>query len=216
MRLSFSYRYTGTAALLAGALMAGGLTERRIPEVLAAPLASIATEIDGWVAAGDHKLPDGPAHALNATAYLARTYEKAGRRMEVFVAYYAQQRAGESMHSPKHCLPGAGWEIWKLGSADVPVDGAPVRVNRYSIENGDNREVMFYWYQSKTRIVASEYIGKLLLARDTLITGRTGGSIVRLMTPDTPGATAEGVAFARKLIPEMKRCLVGVDGRTSP
>src|SRR6185437_12035181 len=160
MRLSFSYRYTGTAALLAGALMAGGLTERRIPEVLAAQLASIATGIAGWVAAGDHKLPDGPAHALNATAYLARTYEKAGRRMEVFVAYYANQRAGESMHSPKHCLPGAGWEITKYGVADIQLPSGPVQVNHHTIQKDGDRMAVIYWYQSKRRIIADEYAAK--------------------------------------------------------
>jgi hypothetical protein len=66
--------------------------------------------------------------------------------------------------------------------------------------------LMFYWYQSKTRIVASEYMGKILLARDTLLSGHTAGSIVRIMLPDTPAANAEGVAFATRLIPEVERC----------
>ena len=65
---------------------------------------------------------------------------------------------------------------------------------------------MFYWYQSKTRIVASEYLGKVLLARDTVLNGHTAGSIVRIMFPDTPTASAEGVAFATRLIPEVERC----------
>ena len=66
--------------------------------------------------------------------------------------------------------------------------------------------VMFYWYQSTTRIVASEYVGKVLLARDTLLTGRTGGSIVRIIVPDKPDAERQVVAFAAKLIPEVQRC----------
>jgi len=65
---------------------------------------------------------------------------------------------------------------------------------------------MFYWYQSKGRIVASEYMGKLLLARDTILTGRTAGSIVRFSLPDVPGASEEGVAIAARLIPEVARC----------
>jgi len=110
------------------------------------------------------------------------------------------------MHSPKHCLPGAGWEIWNHDSASIPVRGQQVQINKYSIENAGTRMLMFYWYQSKTRIIASEYLGKVMLARDTILTGHTAGSIVRIMLPDTPAASAEGVRFAARLIPEVERC----------
>ena len=126
--------------------------------------------------------------------------------LELFIAYYAQQRAGESMHSPKHCLPGGGWEIWKQDSELLTVRGKQFEINKYSIQNSGSRMLMFYWYQSKTRIVASEYIGKLLLARDTLLSGHTSGSIVRIMLPDSPAISNEGLAFATRLIPEVERC----------
>lgn len=207
MPILCSSRYLGTTAVLVGALVAGNLTERRIPERLAFPLEQISQQIAGWRATGDYTLPPPTIHALNATAYLARGYQRGDQRLDLFVAYYAQQRAGESMHSPKHCLPGAGWEIWQLGSAWVPLVSESVKINGYSIENTGTREVMFYWYQSKSRIVASEYLGKVLLARDTLLTGRTGGSIVRITLADTPAAYHEGVGFASKVIPEVWRCL---------
>ena len=110
------------------------------------------------------------------------------------------------MHSPKHCLPGAGWEIWKHDSMLIPLDGQHIRVNKYSIQNQGARMLMVYWYQSKDRIVANEYFGKLLLARDTVLTGHTAGSIVRIVLPDVPGADQDGAAFASKLIPQVQRC----------
>jgi len=207
MSTVISFRYFATAAVLVGTLLAGNLTERRISEKLTFPLEQIRQEISGWTALGDEVLPAPTIHALNATAYLARGYQKSGQRLDLFVAFYAQQRAGESMHSPKHCLPGAGWEIWQLGSARVPAGGKSVEINKYSIENSGTRKIMFYWYQSKDRIVASEYLGKVLLARDTLLTGRTGGSIVRVMLADTPAAVQEGEAFASDVIREVWRCL---------
>ena len=110
------------------------------------------------------------------------------------------------MHSPKHCLPGAGWEIWQHDSAMVPINGKRYEVNQYSIQNAGSRMLMLYWYQSRDRITASEYLGKVLLARDTIMTGHTAGSLVRIMLADVPGAGKEGVAFAAKLIPEVQRC----------
>ena len=112
-----------------------GLTARRIPEPLAVPLDQIDSTIEGWKAAGDRILPAPTLHALSPTAYLVRTYQKDTANLDLFIAYYAQQRAGESMHSPKHCLPGAGWEIWKHDSVSIPVHGNPVQINKYSIQN---------------------------------------------------------------------------------
>lgn len=195
-----------TIALLLGTTLLSGLTSRRIPEPLAVPLDQIASQIAGWTAAGDQTLPAPTLHALAPSSYLVRTYKKAGSQLDLFIAFYAQQRAGESMHSPKHCLPGAGWEIWNHDSAIIPVHGKQVQINKYSIQNSGSRMVMFYWYQSNTRIVASEYLGKVLLARDTVLSGHTAGSIVRIMLPDTQAANAEGIAFATRLIPEVERC----------
>jgi EpsI family protein len=206
IRTFFSIPFTATVVLLAGTIIVSGVTERRIPETLAVPLSGIEPEISGWKVAGEQKLSAGVLSRLIPTEYLSRTYRKGSSELDLFIAFYAQQRAGESMHSPKHCLPGAGWEIWRHDSEWVPVDGTRLKVNKYSVENMGGRMLMFYWYQSKDRVFANEYLGKFLLARDTLLTGRTGGSIVRIMLADTPQGHAEGAAFAREIIPRVKRC----------
>jgi EpsI family protein len=197
--------FPATVILLALTLLGSGLTARRISQPLSVPLARIDSNILGWSTIGDQKLPPETLEKLDATEYLVRTYRKGNENLELFVAFYAQQRAGESMHSPQHCLPGAGWEIWRQETAQVFVNGTAVRINQDRIENLGSRQLMFYWYQSENRIIASEYMGKLLLARDTLVSGRTAGSIVRIILPDAPEATAEGLAFATKLIPVVWR-----------
>jgi EpsI family protein len=194
-----------TAALLAGTILTAGLTSRRISEPLVVPIDKIDSRIDGWQAIGDEKLPDPTVHTLDATSYLVRNYARDNLRISLFIAFYAQQRAGESMHSPKHCLPGAGWEIWRTDSADIPVNGREITVNKYSIQNGGTRMLMFYWYQTKSRVFASEYLGKVLLARDTILTGRTAASIVRFTLPDVPSASEQGISFASRLIPAVQR-----------
>ncbi len=207
MPLSSSYRYLCTTGALLGTLLAGTLTERRISENLAFPLTQIRGQIEGWTAVGDETLPESSLLQLKATSYLSREYQKGDQRLNLFIAYYSQQRAGESMHSPKHCLPGAGWEIWQLGSARVRIDSKTLEINKYSIENAGIRKVMFYWYQSKDRVIASEYLGKVLLARDSLLTGRTAGSIVRVIVADTPAAQSEGTEFSSAAIREVWRSM---------
>jgi EpsI family protein len=202
-----SFRYICTVLLLGATLGAYALTERRPPEFLAMPLDTIDKQIAGWSMTGDEPLTQGVLGRLQLTSYVSRIYQKGGTKLGMFVAYYAQQRAGESMHSPKHCLPGSGWEIWKHGSALVPVNGRQIEINQYSIQNSGQRLLVFYWYQSRERILSSEYMGKILLAKDALLTGHTAGSLVRVTLPDVPAAPEEGVAFASVLIPAMQRCL---------
>jgi len=199
--------YVVTVLLLTATLGGYALSDRRKPDFLAKPLETIDKQIAGWTMVGDEPLTEGVLNRLQLTSYVSRRYEKRGGNLGLFIAYYAQQKAGESMHSPKHCLPGAGWEIWKLDSAMLPVGGSQVKINQYSIQNGGLRMLVFYWYQSKKRIIASEYLGKILLAKDALLDGRSAGSLVRIMLPDTPAADREGKAFAAALIPEMQRCL---------
>ena len=127
--------------------------------------------------------------------------------MDLLIAYYQQQRAGETMHSPKHCLPGAGWEIWNHGTAELQVDGRMQRINQYQIQNAGERLVVLYWYQSRRRIIASEYWAKVLLAKDALSSADTSGSLVRITFPDEPGRLQEGLEFSQALIPEVARCL---------
>jgi EpsI family protein len=204
-----------TVFFLAGTLWLTRNAMRRIPEHLTKPLDDISTSINGWKAVRDERLDEGVLKKLAPTSYLSRTYEKDRERLDVFTAFYAQQRAGESMHSPKHCLPGAGWEIWRHDSALIPTSQGKMKVNKYSIQQAGTRMLMFYWYQSADRVVASEYLGKVLLARDTLLTGRTAGSIVRIMVRDTPQLEHEAVAFGSTLLAEVRRCFSG-DSKSGP
>jgi EpsI family protein len=200
-------RFILTVFTLAATLLTARLMDNRQPEVLARSLAAIDFNIDGWIGTDNPPLSDAVLNELLATSYLSRTYRQGDKKVELFIAYYAQQRGGESMHSPKHCLPGSGWEIWDYGTAPISIDGRMVEINKYSIENSGSRMIVLYWYQSRRRIIASEWQGKLLLVRDALLAGRTGGSLVRLTVPDHPSAVADGLAFSAAIIPRMQRCL---------
>jgi EpsI family protein len=195
--------------LLATTLVGSKVADNRKPESLAQPLDSIGTNIAGFSGnAGNLPLGPGAWEALKCDAYLSRVYRKSGIDADLFIAYYAQQRSGESMHSPKHCLPGAGWEIWDYASTNVAAGGRDFKINKYSISHDGDRRLVLYWYQSKTRIIASEYLGKILLARDALLRNSTAGSIVRIIVPDRPGVLEAARDFASGIIPQVQHCFV--------
>ena len=201
-----SARFLATAALLAGTLALAAFAGRRHSDALARPLSTIPDQLAGWVTVGEPPLSDSVLGKLTPTSYLSRTYQKGNRQLGLFIAYYSQQRTGESMHSPKQCLPGSGWEIWDYGSAMIPVSRGGVRINRYSVHNGGARASVLYWYQSRQRVIASEYLGKILLVKDALVDGNTAGSIVKITIADTPEALTEAIDFAAELMPRVQRC----------
>jgi EpsI family protein len=122
---------------------------------------------------------------LGSGDFLFRAYtNKDAIPVQVFIAYFATQRVGDTMHSPRNCLPGAGWEpTEKSYIALKTADGQTVAVNRYIVQKGDERQLVLYWYQAHGRIVASEYWAKYYLVRDAIRMNRSDGALVRITTP---------------------------------
>jgi exosortase D (VPLPA-CTERM-specific) len=150
-------------------------------------------------------------HALKLNDYLLADYVGADKRpLNMYVAYYASQRKGESVHSPRSCIPGGGWEITSLSESSVPATaaGKQLRVNRVVIERAGERQLVYYWFQQRGRIVTNEYLVKWFLFWDALTRNRTDGALVRLMTNVGPGgdiAEAERrlAAFASAIGPRL-------------
>lgn len=123
----------------------------------------------------------------------------------LYVGYYGSQRTGVTYHSPKNCLPGAGWQVMASHPLTVAVPGGrSITINNVLIQKGLDRQVILYWYHDRGRVIASEYWAKAYLIWDALTHTRTDGALVRLSIPVT--TTAEqavqvGIAFLQDLWP---------------
>src|SRR5215831_11891671 len=148
MRAPSPWSVVALTGILSATLVASVLSERRHPDTMAYPLESIPRALAGWQYQQDSLLPPRTFRRLVPSDYISRVYAKGPAHLGLLVAYYAEQRTGESMHSPKHCLPGSGWEIWRYGSARVPVNGRYVVVNNYFVQKEGVRAIVLYWYQS--------------------------------------------------------------------
>lgn len=147
-------------------------------------------EID--VAGMDHYLfrayvPPGVAagvtpRASGATSG-ATTAAAAVPPFSLYVGYYRSQAQGHTIHSPKNCLPGSGWEALHAREATVSAGGREVPVNRYLLQRGDERVLVLYWYQGRGRVQANEYRVKLDLLRDSALHNRSDEALVRIVVP---------------------------------
>ncbi len=120
--------------------------------------------------------------------YLFRVYRDpdasvSGSWFSVYIGYYDQQTQGKTIHSPKNCLPGAGWEPLASETARVPTPGGEVQVNRYLLQRKDERALVFYWYQGRGRVQANEYVVKWDLLRDSALKRRSDEALVRVVVP---------------------------------
>jgi len=163
----------------------------------------LSYEIGEWRGNDDGALDPETAAQLGADAYLTRTYSAApGNDVALYVAYYASQRPGVSIHSPLHCLPGTGWE--PIDDATLPIAAGAVR--RVTMQKNLDRVVVIYWYQMHGRAVASEVKSKVYGLFDRIRTGRSEAALVRLAVPitgDADAAAARGLAFVNDLLPQL-------------
>jgi len=126
---------------------------------------------------------------LALTDYLLNNYRRnSGPPVNFYVAYYASQRKGISPHSPRVCVPGGGWSITDIQRTMIDVDGreTPLNINRAIVQNGRNRQLVYYWFKQRGRDMSNEYWMKWYLLTDSLSMNRTDGSLVRLTTPILP------------------------------
>lgn len=151
------------------------------------PLREVPVQLGSWHQAGaDQRFDEQTESVLRADDYISRTYERAdGSAASFYVGYYATQRTGATYHSPLNCLPGAGWELNDPAAVTItPADGSPAfEANRYIVQNGDNRQLLIYWYQGRGRKLASEYWGKIYTVVDSIRRRRSDGAMVRVMMP---------------------------------
>lgn len=116
--------------------------------------------------------------------------------INLYVAYYGSQKKGQSAHSPRTCIPGGGWEITSLQT--VQIDGAraavpPLWVNRVLIQKGDQKQLVYYWFQQRGRLLTNEYLVKFYLLWDAVTLNRTDGALVRLTAAISSGESESSV-----------------------
>jgi len=165
------------------------------------PLAEFPHQLGQW-SGTDVAIPPDVREVLGPGDFLLRVYQNMEVEQpsaDLFIAYFPSQRAGDTIHSPKNCLPGAGWSPVDSSRITLTLpDRAPFPVNRYVISKGPDRELVLYWYQAHNRAVASEYWAKFYLVADSIRLNRSDGALIRVTTPLRADETQD--AAERRLI----------------
>jgi len=212
---ALSLRFVIAAALMAATavlLQAHSRSEFFPPRQ---PLSSLPLHLGAW-AGQEYALDQQTLDILGPGEFLLRDYEDASQPqlpIGLFIAYFPSQKAGDTIHSPNHCLPGAGWvpTLRQLAQISRP-DGSSFPANRYVVSKEGNRQLVLYWFEAHGRAVASEYWAKYYLVADSVRMNRSDGGLVRLMSPMYPGETPDAaqariMKVGSQLLPLLDNCL---------
>lgn len=173
-------------------------------------------ELGPWSCGEREIVEAGIVRKLDVTDYLLCAYRRPEplEFVSVYVGYHESQvrrKGGASstaIHPPRHCLPGSGWDIIAAEVAPIQVgqpDAEPIRVNRLTIARGETRALVYYWYQSRGRVIAEDWKKIVYQFWDRATRHRTDGSLVRFTIPVVRGnlerADAAFLDLARRMAP---------------
>jgi exosortase D (VPLPA-CTERM-specific) len=199
-----------TAIVTAGAIAGLTVPERQATIPNRKEFSEFPMQVADW---GGHRgiLDKVYLDALDLTDYLVADYVRGGGYpINFYSAYYSEQKGFNRIHSPRNCIPGGGWEITELTQHDIPLgsSGRTLPVNRVVIELGNQKELVYYWYQERGRAMTNENIVKWYLFWDSVSRNRTDGALVRIVAPLPRNASVAAVdadmqRFAANVEPQL-------------
>ncbi|MGA3115089.1 MAG: exosortase C-terminal domain/associated protein EpsI [Syntrophobacteraceae bacterium] len=205
-------RFIITIFILILAIIAGNLPASPEPVLTRTSLKEFPSKIGDWTLQKEQKIDDKSMAVLQVDDYTVRTYANSkGESISLYIGYFKTQKEGKTNHSPRQCLPGAGWSPIETTSLmlDVPAaNSGQIPANRYLMEKGDEKELFLFWYQGRGRQLANEYIVKAYLMWDSITRNRTDGALIRVNAPASSNpdkALEKLMEFIRSFYPVLSK-----------
>jgi len=160
------------------------LIGRNIPVPLSRPLDELSADIGDWRSTNEH-LEARVLEKLGTDDILMRRYvDSRGDTIMLYISYFERQQQGEISHSPKNCLPGAGWQEKTATRIPYPVPrGEPGLINEIVFDKAGQEQLVYYWFQERGRVLASEYWVKWYLIWDVITRQHSNGALLRVSAP---------------------------------
>ena len=175
------------------------------------PLNQIPTSVGNWRMVQEAYFNPEMLAVLRPTDYLYRVYkDPAGNRVTLYLGYHAGGADSGPIHSPKHCLPGSGWFEISEKQQTVSLQQGELPVVQAVYQNDDQKEMFFYYFQVKGRVLTSEYALKLAEVVNSLLYNRRDSAFIRISVPFTENraqAAQAGENFVARIHPHIATVL---------
>lgn len=183
-----------------------------------APVAlTLPESANGWQRGRSTTLPWSPTY-VGAAATQSSSYERAGRAVHAYVAYYRAQTQGrELVSSANALLPPAATQLRErpLGALPLRWSGASVDARSSEVISDHGRWLTASWYWVDGALTANDYRAKARQAIARLTFRGDDGAVVILVAPEHESveeARATLQAFASEMGPSLTRAIVNARG----
>lgn len=179
-------RFALSGAVLVAALLAMQLRSSGEPVPIREPLEAFPNQVGSWQGREGTIFDDDTLYVLKVKDYVVRRYvNQDGKSLWLYIGYWDTQRKGAQMHSPRNCLPGAGWEPLEATTVAIALPGRDGRitVNQYLIQKDQDQQLVMYWYQAQGRAVTGEVAARVELVKNAILRNRTDGALIRISSP---------------------------------
>ena len=134
---------------------------------------------DGWTST-DLAVSESVSEVLDADVTLQRFYRhRNGTQVFLFVAYFKQQQVNSQIHSPRHCVPGGGWNVTSLEPSALDLPSGELSCARMFIERNGAERQLLYWFRTRGGTVTGEYSLKWDLIQNSIARRPTDAVFVR-------------------------------------
>jgi EpsI family protein len=206
-------RYWVMIAILAGATIGMAYLSHGEATPLSKPLSEFPNRVGAYTTGVNWPLAQKTIDVLGVSDYLNRGYVSPTQGpINLYIGYFRNQRTGKTIHSPKNCLPGAGWTPVKETVYQLPLpDGRKVPINLYVLRKDLDNLLVLYWYQAHGRVIANEFVGKFYLVYDAIRLNRTDAALIRITVPISNGneeqARTRALAFAQQITSDIDQII---------
>lgn len=165
------------------------------------PFSEFPVENRGWRMVGEDEFDDRLLGVLKPTDYLSRQYAGPdGSRVELYMGYHDGGKESGEIHSPKHCLPGGGWQEISIEKRELAAGNKKIKLAEAHYQKGDVRKIFFYWFQVRGETISDEYRLKFKELMNSLFYSRGDSTFLRISVSyenDEESARLAGEKFIR-------------------
>jgi EpsI family protein len=160
-------------------------------------------EIGRW-SGSDVRIANSALEVLELTDYLSRDYRRSHQKVNLYVGFHGSQQRGSLIHSPAHCLPANGWYVEHESLVPMPGRDDGTLVNRMEVAYGKHRDIVYYWYQGRGRIIAGEFTSAVYRAFDVALYNRSDEALVRFITENRGRNEERMREFIAEVMPRLE------------
>ncbi|RKY41157.1 MAG: EpsI family protein, partial [Candidatus Omnitrophota bacterium] len=180
--------FTITVGLLVVILVAS-LSTSTMPKIkLANSMAAFPLEFKGWKGTPGSIDPKILKKSGAEEAFQATYINDKNEIVSIYIGYRGTpfMEGEEFFHSPTVCLPSSGWKVLKQEKHTIP-DASPhykeFVVRKMLVEKMGQRQLVYFWFQTKTKIAHIIFQNRFHLAMHALRRDNTYDLTVHVYTP---------------------------------